>query len=358
MDAKPFEREFDVSTKALFHVMFGDKSAVFQTLYHERRAQDIQQEAWQPITSPSGDKLLQRKFKYQITYYNFWRRQRMAWVTDSQTIEKQDDHICYVVTDRKTPWHLPHQENFMLITKIVITHVAKSKCKLAIYTAVEWSNAPPALSKGLCLLFSFATEMLIPPGVVQKQALRDLSLDALDLGDVVADQARKLGSKSRTKKAVDIFGQVGQEMPGACSTFELRSPRIPITHKRLSHMFLETLLSFTESALSTVLMWFFAVVREGWRVARANRVILMLFVGSVGVNMYLASKATVAFWSERRAESLLERVGVVANPIMGRAVYLRDVDEMIRNGTGLANRPEDKWYVFSFLPYESELTPE
>lgn len=53
----------------------------------------------------------------------------------------------YVVADRKTPWHLPHRERFMLVTKIVISHVAKSKCKLSIWTAVEWSNAP-AISKG------------------------------------------------------------------------------------------------------------------------------------------------------------------------------------------------------------------
>jgi hypothetical protein len=32
------EKQFDVSPKALFHVMFGDKSAVFQILYHERSA--------------------------------------------------------------------------------------------------------------------------------------------------------------------------------------------------------------------------------------------------------------------------------------------------------------------------------
>ena len=33
------ERDYDVSAKALFHVMFGDKSTIFQLLYLERRAQ-------------------------------------------------------------------------------------------------------------------------------------------------------------------------------------------------------------------------------------------------------------------------------------------------------------------------------
>ena len=39
MDSLAVEKEFDVSPKALFHVMFGDKSAVWQLLYHERQAQ-------------------------------------------------------------------------------------------------------------------------------------------------------------------------------------------------------------------------------------------------------------------------------------------------------------------------------
>ena len=32
------EQQYDISAKALFHLMFGDKSTVFQMLYHERRA--------------------------------------------------------------------------------------------------------------------------------------------------------------------------------------------------------------------------------------------------------------------------------------------------------------------------------
>ena len=39
MDRLVVERMFDVSPKALFHVMFGDKSVVWQLLYHERQAQ-------------------------------------------------------------------------------------------------------------------------------------------------------------------------------------------------------------------------------------------------------------------------------------------------------------------------------
>lgn len=61
---------------------------------------------------------------------------------DYQTIDVWNDHLCYVVTDRKTPWHLPYSQNFQLLSKVVITHVAKSSCKLAIYIKVDWIKSP------------------------------------------------------------------------------------------------------------------------------------------------------------------------------------------------------------------------
>ena len=63
-------------------------------------------------------------------------------------IDVLNDHLCYVVTDRKTPWHLPYRQSFTLLSKIVITHVTKSRCRLAIYVQVDWLK-PPGFGKGL-----------------------------------------------------------------------------------------------------------------------------------------------------------------------------------------------------------------
>lgn len=64
-------------------------------------------------------------------------------------IDVLNDHLCYVVTDRKTPWHLPYGGKFSLLNKIVITHHAKSKCRLAIYTKVDWTDTA-GLLQGKC----------------------------------------------------------------------------------------------------------------------------------------------------------------------------------------------------------------
>lgn len=108
MDKKSFEREFEVSPKAMFHLMFGDKSAVFQTLYHERTARrtvpgnrrtftilvkqmltallgftDIQQGAWTQLVGGR----MKREFKYQIEYHDILcRSQKLAPVAGAVLI--------------------------------------------------------------------------------------------------------------------------------------------------------------------------------------------------------------------------------------------------------------------------------
>ncbi len=57
---------------------------------------------------------------------------------DYQVIDVKEEHLLYVVSDRKVPWHLPHQKDAVLVSKVVITHVAKSRCKLGVYVKVDW----------------------------------------------------------------------------------------------------------------------------------------------------------------------------------------------------------------------------
>lgn len=137
------EKQFEISPKALFHVMFGDKSAVWQLLYHERRAQYVKQGPWD--NQDQGH--MRREFEYQVAYSDVFHRTRQATIVDYQMIDVLNDHLCYVVTDKKTPWHLPRNNDFMLVSKVVITHVAKSKCKLVIYVRVDWSK-PPTIARG------------------------------------------------------------------------------------------------------------------------------------------------------------------------------------------------------------------
>ncbi|KAI0436564.1 PH domain-containing protein [Xylaria telfairii] len=326
---KVAERTFEISAKACFHVLFGDKSFIFPKLYFERRAKQIAQGPWK--LNDAGN--MQRIFDFKVTYNNRLGRSREEDIADHQVIEIFSDHVTYVVTHEKTPWHLPHAQGFKLVTKIVITHVAKSKCKLAIFTKVVWSKAP-ALTKQL----------------VQRQALDDASQDAEELAEVATDQVRRLGHHSRTKRAIQVYGNVGlQSQVVVFSPNETDATRKPLINPRtLSSMLFETGRSFAESVASSLMLWTFAALRKLWKVVTAQRLLILLLGLSVLANVTFSSQSSATWWSERRAANFMNRIGVGPNVMMSKAIYIADLDEAARSTSSFASWPKDSYCYSTF----------
>ena len=306
------EKLFDVSPKALFHVLFGDKSAVWQLLQHERRARDLKQGPWINL----GEGRLRRDFEFNISTLDALGRTQLADVRDYQVVDVYNDHLCYVVTDKRTAWDLPHRRDYRLLSKIVITHVAKARCKLAIFTKIEWLKTH----------FFFRN-------VIEQHAMHDLNLDALDLTDVVTDQVRRLGAHSRTKKAVQIFGQLGHstditqlQVDGTALNIELR--RSPI-NRSLTDLLLQSGASAFQSALTAVLEGIFGALTWAYKTCTAHSLILTLLLLSVLFNTFHSYRDTFGWWHERNAGKFIARLGVSPNHVMSKAIYVRDVDELL-----------------------------
>ncbi|KAJ5084618.1 hypothetical protein NUU61_009197 [Penicillium alfredii] len=310
------ERVFDVSPKALFHILFGDKSAVWQLLLHERQARDIKQGPWASTESQH----LRRDFHYQIDMPDFFGRTQPNTISDYQIIDVLNDHLCYVITDKKTPWHLPFRRSFRLVSKVVITFVAKSKSKLAVYTKVEWLWSPHGLKN-----------------IIDSKASQDLEDDALDLIDLVSDQVRRLGGHSRTKKAITIFGHVGRQshvshFTGAGGNLKLESHK-PRIQRTMPQLLIETFLSLLESTVSLLMLSTFDLVRWSWKTVSAHKVILILLATSFLMNGFYSSRDGWDWWHERHASNFMARLGVQPDLVMGKAIYMRDIDEAIANTT-------------------------
>ncbi|RFU80335.1 transcription factor 3 [Trichoderma arundinaceum] len=302
------ERHFEISAKACFHVLFGDKSFVFPKLYFEHRAKQIAQGPW----SASDKEPMKREFHFKIDYVDVFGRSRTADIRDFQTIDVFNDHVTYVVTHTRTAWHLPHSQLFKLVTKVVITYVAKSKCKLAFYVRIDWSKSPP-LSKSL----------------VERQALRDAVSDAEELAELATDQVHKLGSRSRTNRAIQVYGQVGQQTQMVVfspAPTDARKKQA-IKPRTLTAMLFETVRSLGESMVSSVILWIIAALKKIFDVVTAHRVILLLLGLSIAANLMLSSTESLTWWQERRAANFMRRVGVSPNHMMSKAIYMADLHE-------------------------------
>lgn len=309
-------KTFDISPKSLFHVLFGDRSAVWQLLQHERRAQNLKQGPWVSV----GEGHLRRDFDFEIPICDSLGRTRSVSVRDYQVVDVLNDHLCYVVTDKRTAWHLPYRRNFKVVSKIVITHLAKSKSKLAIFTRVEWVRRPwiPLLT-----------------GLITTQAMADLELDALDLTDLATDQVRRLGPYSRTRKAIQIFGLVGHsssvsQLQGERMAINIEMRRLPV-QRGLVALLLQTGASLLESAVATVLEFVLDSVRWLWTTGSAHGVLIALLVLSGLFNGFYTSRDSWDWWQERSARSFMARLGIRPDAVMGKAVYVRDLDDFVKD---------------------------
>ena len=307
------EKKFDISPKALFHVLFGDKSAVWQLLIHERQAHDIRQGPW--ISIDKGH--YRRDFEYLVESHDYIGRKTKISVRDYQVVDVMNDHLCYVVTDKRTAWHLPYRRNFRLVSKLVITHVAKSRSKLAIFTKVEWLHDP-----------------LVAKGIVTSQANNDLSLSSLDIVDLVSDQVRRLGPYSRTRKAIQIFGTIGQTTStmqfssDAATHPNLEMRQVPKA-RSLFNLLSQTLASFGQSAITSLLVWFGAAVRWVWKTCSANSIILAILALSLLTNTFYSGRDGMEWWHDRKAVRFMQRVGIKPNTVMSKAIYSHDIDDML-----------------------------
>ena len=330
-------KQFDVSPKALFHVLFGDKSAVWQLLQHERKAQNLRQGPWIDI----GEGRLRREFQFFIPVADSLGRDQLTDVTDYQVVDVNSDHLCYVVTDKRTAWHLPYRHSFRLVSKIVITHVTKGRCKLAVFTKVEWKQAP-WLSR--------------LKNIIEGQALNDLELDALDLVDVVGDQVRRLGAHSQTKKAVQVFGQLGQsnetiqfEINNLALNIELR--RVPVERRAIDLIWQELQTAF-QNALGTVLTCLFSILKWIYNTCQAHYILIAALLISSLLNGWHGSRDALDWYHERQAGKFMSRLGVSPNHVMSKAVHLDDLHELLTQQSNVPTVDQSACYTVFHDSYQ------
>lgn len=184
-------------------------------------------------------------------------------------------------------------------------------------------------------------------GIVEKQALNELELDALDLSTLAADQVRKLGSDSNTRKAIQIFGHVGHQTQAAQIAVGEQTPgfqrRFTLRQRTLPSMMIEVLQSFAESAVSTVVEAIIGTVKAILNACNAHTLLSLLLLISVAANFFYSSRDTYDWWADRKAGKFMARLGVTPNAVMGKAVYVRDLDSLLANHTDIGAGLGNKW---------------
>ncbi|KAF2151055.1 hypothetical protein K461DRAFT_165751 [Myriangium duriaei CBS 260.36] len=306
-------KDFSASAKALFHVIFGDKSAVFQQLYRNRGADEVTQSSW----IHSDEAHSKRTFNCKLTF---------GTITDSQTIDVQNDHLCYVVTSTKVLVNYPMSDRFFFIIKYVITHAAKSQCRLAVFHKIVWAHDTPLKrSKGL----------------IERLARNNLEYEANELVSLAMEQVAKLGPNSNTNKAIHIFGHIGHATqpvhitasdlpayPGASSKRKMRKYTLfsIYRHEAFRHVY---------KVLSIIFDVFDALMKFAMSTFSAHTVLVLLLAFSFTFNSWHSYRDSLTWWHERRATKFMARLGVRNNEAISRHIYIHDFEDLLERPTEL-----------------------
>jgi hypothetical protein len=239
------------------------------------------------------------------------------------------------------------------MTKIVITHVAKSRCNLSIYTRVDWRK-DPLFGKGELQTSSpkLGSMLMQITGLIETQALADLKLYATSLTAILVDQVSRLGTQanSNSRKAVQIFGQVGLQTQSS----HITTTDLPTSSRSGERIRCHSLTGLVSAALErlflqatfAVLGLLVQIVQSTTKVVTAHRIVVGLLALSAFMNVYFANRDTWSWWRERNARKFMAKVGVRPNVAIGRSVWLRDLDEWMlhpdRNQTDLGTL-ESPW---------------
>jgi hypothetical protein len=334
MANKVTDRTFPISSKAMFHLLFGDKSAVSQMLYFQRRTKVIKQYPWTPVQGGYWS----RRFEYDVVVRDRQGRPETLLISDTQTIDVYSDHLCYSVTDLKTPWHLPRPQDFSFLTKIVITHVAKSQCNLAIFTKIQWHKRS-----------GFSDT------VIEKHGLEDLRQDAIQLDTMVADQVAKLSkADAQTRKAVAIFGDFGQvtdatQVSSPDLNILVSAGTVMLRQCTMAELTKDAAISFLTSAATSGVS---ALLDAGQALVKnfsAHSTLLVLLGLSLAIHLFTSTSAAQSWYTDRSAARYMSRLGVQPSPVMSKAIYLNDIYELAQAPVLYNDSATTEWFVIDIF---------
>jgi hypothetical protein len=189
--------------------------------------------------------------------------------------------------------------------------------------------------------------------------MNDLEQDALDLVDLISDQVRKLGPRSRTKRAITIFGLIGHETGvfqfSAADTQAITQAHKSRKQRSLTYLMFESTASLLQSAISSLMMWFLALVRWIWKTCSAHSLILALLASSLLINGFYSTRDTYDWWHERNAAKLLTRLGVHSDHVMNRAIFVKDLEDATAYTDSVWTRGSDGNASYCFSTFHEQM---
>lgn len=320
--------------KALFHVLFGDKLPVFkETLTMIVDGGGFEMLPWRVYS----DGKLQRKVLFELltNSKNLPIRDKrlldsaytgilLGTMSEVHTVENLVDNEYYDIKTERLPMQLPLGGPFEVKARFVIRKT-DTGCRLRIFSSLEFLKQRPTSALARRVYGSF------------------FASEARKISGQVSNAVAQIGEHGKTNKAVKLYGQLGVDQEA--KEYSTKSEEV-VSFGFL--LFAKMMLKVSLIRVINLLIWTsgatFGALGSFFSALSMHKFLVTLLLISCFGNVWLTGKATRLFWVVKRTEKMLSDYTRIAHDsissqnegrgLMQRAVYLRDIVEMIEQGKG------------------------
>ncbi len=157
-----------------------------------------------------------------------------------------------------------------------------------------------------------------------------------------------MGDGNGTRRAVQIFGSVGQQSQASqistVHAFESVKQRgRPMKRWTLPLLIIGALRSYAARAFLAVLAGIYSAVNTIFTLLTAHSILVIILVTSAAFNFVYFSTTASGWLAERNALRIVSTFSGYHNTLMSKTVYLRDIEELWVNETAFSVEPTNMW---------------
>lgn len=308
---KVVDREFLCPPKALFHIMFGQKSRMFKDIY-SRFHKVISSRRTRWMLNPE-DKTLSRLITYDLKLRSLMETGTLV-SRNLQVIERMDENVCYVVHNSRNPWEISHVSSFYQSMRFVITANDTGGSRLCIWDDLVYTEKKRSLFKS----------------VVETVAMRYMEHEAESHVRLIQQCLRRVGTFDSTNRSIIMYGKLGQidtdPTPEQLAELERKDSQdvLKVSRRRLVTWVSESIFTFLLTAL-TAFMIIIVKLAKGFFKSLSPHIVLIVLLAVSGVsNLWLSGRLTYFHIKQHQ-----EARRAAPSDTLYRAVFINDLDPMM-----------------------------
>lgn len=364
--SKTYSKDYNISSKGLCHIMFGDHSNVFpDSLFFADRENNYNTNwYWREEIDKNGNLQLVRNVQFKLNRTDGFLRDSLTELSTTQRIIGMVENRYYEI------------DQDPLIIKVPFCHKLKLACKFIITACPDPENTNQVklqlLPERSLLYVNYKLEYLgtkhmnYIERLVYNLVTHITEMEYSMIRRAIHYYLDKIGSHGKTVRAIQLGGLLGvvsndKEKPKDATDDTISEvlhmldnssseslPRKTVAdcvktnmNKEATYDVKYTYTIIFRVALKIILFRIlgtvFALIRlvvvgigyikNLW--TEINKTLLIGLIVSLFVNLYLSGKSSVAYWSVKKANNIFDQIlrgGTKNGPVMERALYIKDID--------------------------------